>query len=58
MFVQLNSLSYMVSEGRSLGFISANDGYIVESALLPSFIDNRAAANCKLLIHNVVLHPL
>lgn len=48
----------MVSDVGSLGFVSADDGYIVESALLSSFIDNRAAAASKLLIQDEVLHPL
>lgn len=48
----------MVSDVRSLGFVSTDDGYIAESALFSSFIDNRATAFPKLLIQDEVLHPL
>lgn len=48
----------MVSDVRSLGFVVADDGYIVEGALLSTFIDNRATACSKLLVQDEVLHPL
>lgn len=48
--------SYMVSEEKPLGFVSTDDGYIAELALLSAFADNRAAANSKLLIKDEVLH--
>lgn len=51
-------LSYMVSDVRSPSFVGADDGYIVEIALLSSFIDHRATACPKLLIQNKVLHRL
>ena len=57
-FVQLNKLSYMVSDVRSLGFVGADNGHIFEGALLSTFIDNRAATCSKLLIQDEVLHPL
>lgn len=50
------SASYMVGEERSLGFVSTNDGYIAESALLSAFADNRATANSELLVKDKVLH--
>lgn len=50
--------SYMVSEEKSLGFVSTDDGYKAESALLSPFTDNRAAANSKLLVKDEVLHLL
>lgn len=48
----------MVSEERSLGFVSTDDGYIAECPLLPPFMDDRAAADSKLLIKDEVLHLL
>ncbi len=46
----------MVSEVRSLGFVSTDDGYIVEIALLSSFVDHRATSCSELLIKDEVLH--
>lgn len=48
----------MVSEEKSLGFVSTDDGDVAESALLSPFADNRAAANSELLIKDEVLHLL
>lgn len=48
----------MVSDGRTLGFVSTDDGHIVERALLSSFIDNSVTACSELLIQDEVLHPL
>lgn len=48
----------MVSDVWSLGLVSADDGYIVQSSLLSSFVDNRAAAGSKLFIEDEILHPL
>lgn len=48
----------MVSDVGSLGFVSADDGYIVEIALLSTFIDNRTTACPKFLVQDEVLHPL
>lgn len=48
----------MVSEEKSLGFVSTDDGDIAESPFLSPFADNRAAANSKLLIKDEVLHLL
>ena len=48
----------MISDVRSLGFVSTDDSYIVEIALFPSFIDHRVTACPKLLIQDEVLHPL
>lgn len=48
----------MVSEEKSLGFVSTDDGYIAESPLLSPLADNRAAANSELLIKDEVLHLL
>lgn len=50
------SASYMVSEEKSLGFVSTDDGYVAEGALLSAFADNRAAPNSELLIKDEVLH--
>lgn len=50
--------SYMVSEEKSLGFVSTDDGDIAESPLLSPLADNRAAANTELLIKDEVLHLL
>lgn len=48
----------MVSDVRSLGFVSADDGYIVQGSFLSSFVDNRAAAGSKLFMEDEILHPL
>lgn len=50
--------TYMVSEEKSLGFVSTDDGYIAKSALLSPFADNRATANSELLVKDEVLHLL
>lgn len=52
----LNTVSYMVCDEGFHSLIRADQGYKAQSALLPSFVDNRVAANSKLIVHNVVLH--
>lgn len=48
----------MVGDLRSLGFVGADDGYIVEIAFPSSLIDNRASACPKFFIQDEVLHLL
>lgn len=51
-------MSYVVGDEGFHGLISTDKGYKTELALLPSFIDHRVAASCKLSVWYVVLHLL
>lgn len=50
MLIRFKDPSYMICNFWSLLFVSADDGYIDETALPSSFVDNGAVACPKLLI--------